>query len=713
MERKRLSSYLLLGGICLGLLAWLGSVVAIQSSSTVASVQLGLPVSSTNGEGTVEGSLFSGDFGEVTISVDSNNPTGYMSVWMQVNVAGASVSYYEWEIVGWKNQQPHGELSFYDEVIDIDPVLENYRVKTFGNTLRYDSASNSLLTANHVELIKVTVWTTDGNFSTAHFHLTLSPTQTSQLADLFFNAGFAPSAPNSTLIVQVSDIHLDPGQNYFPVPTIDDRLVNGINGLEFLADELVVSGDIAISRSPSFGTPRTATDELLAREEMEGAMLEMQRFDPRMQQWIIPGNHDTDAQEIQPELWSEITGYPAFQRADISGVPVFFLNGRHSGDFDEAQIAWLETQFTTIADDQEIVVFVHQPSLGKIARERGVKRELVRMLAGRSGRVWVFSGHEHRFDDDTYIEKGTQFIQTIVTTANAQAFNDGRNPGFALIGLQNGRVVTRVFKDVKNTNYILRPTVAPGQGQAFSWPYEDVEFPVLIRDEGSYSRDDYLFQVTSGDTGTWLSYVRNLSWKLPLSAYGQNVNEVLMLGTGSYSCEFSIDGSDGSWESVGVFKPAKSVFKIPIPEKFIGTDVFFRATSVRESHFAGWGLRGILPPDSDNDGVSDSDDNCPVVANPEQEDGDSDQVGDACDNCTLVSNVDQNDTDADGYGNICDADFDNNGAVNFADLGIMKSLFFTDDANADLNGDGAVNFADIGLLKSMFFKSPGPSGLVP
>ena len=43
----------------------------------------------------------------------------------------------------------------------------------------------------------------------------------------------------------------------------------------------------------------------------------------------------------------------------------------------------------------------------------------------------------------------------------------------------------------------------------------------------------------------------------------------------------------------------------------------------------------------------------------------------------------------------------------------MKSVFFTPDAKADLNGDGAVNFADLGLLKSMFFQQPGPSGIAP
>jgi len=38
-------------------------------------------------------------------------------------------------------------------------------------------------------------------------------------------------------------------------------------------------------------------------------------------------------------------------------------------------------------------------------------------------------------------------------------------------------------------------------------------------------------------------------------------------------------------------------------------------------------------PDADHDGVPDSRDNCPAVANPDQADADDDGVGDACDTC--------------------------------------------------------------------------------
>ena len=83
----------------------------------------------------------------------------------------------------------------------------------------------------------------------------------------------------------------------------------------------------------------------------------------------------------------------------------------------------------------------------------------------------------------------------------------------------------------------------------------------------------------------------------------------------------------------------------------------------------GDGLANPCDPDDDNDGVPDGQDNCRLVANPNQRDTDGDGLGDSCDpdddgdgvpdghdNCPLDSNPGQRDSDHDGIGDRCDTE---------------------------------------------------------
>ncbi|MEO1574089.1 MAG: thrombospondin type 3 repeat-containing protein [Pseudomonadota bacterium] len=92
-------------------------------------------------------------------------------------------------------------------------------------------------------------------------------------------------------------------------------------------------------------------------------------------------------------------------------------------------------------------------------------------------------------------------------------------------------------------------------------------------------------------------------------------------------------------------------------------------------------------------------------------DADGDGFATSQDNCSDIANADQRDTDGDGLGNICDADLNNDCVVNVIDLGLLRSVFFSNDADADLDGDGVVNVVDLGLMRTAFFGAPGPSGL--
>jgi len=81
--------------------------------------------------------------------------------------------------------------------------------------------------------------------------------------------------------------------------------------------------------------------------------------------------------------------------------------------------------------------------------------------------------------------------------------------------------------------------------------------------------------------------------------------------------------------------------------------------------------------DTDQDGVCDSDDNCPAVPNPDQSDKDKDGVGDVCDNCPAVFNPDQKDSNGNGIGDACEiakCDLDSDGDIDSLDIKAITKL---------------------------------------
>lgn len=138
--------------------------------------------------------------------------------------------------------------------------------------------------------------------------------------------------------------------------------------------------------------------------------------------------------------------------------------------------------------------------------------------------------------------------------------------------------------------------------------------------------------------------------------------------------------------------------------------------------------------DTDGDGLSNERDNCPGVGNRDQLDSDGNGIGDACqrfapgtqpqstsfpggaaasdldrdgvsdtaDNCPRVANRDQADQDQDGLGNLCDLDLDGDGIQDKATLGDDAAILDNCptvpnqdqlDANHDGVGDDCVNLA--------------------
>jgi hypothetical protein len=98
--------------------------------------------------------------------------------------------------------------------------------------------------------------------------------------------------------------------------------------------------------------------------------------------------------------------------------------------------------------------------------------------------------------------------------------------------------------------------------------------------------------------------------------------------------------------------------------------------------------------DLDEDAVGDSCDNCIIAANPAQADLDGDDLGDVCDNCPGDPNLDQSDLDDDGVGDACDSCTDVDGG-GFGDPVLPPNTCardncpgFANSSQADENGDG-------------------------
>lgn len=123
--------------------------------------------------------------------------------------------------------------------------------------------------------------------------------------------------------------------------------------------------------------------------------------------------------------------------------------------------------------------------------------------------------------------------------------------------------------------------------------------------------------------------------------------------------------------------------------------------------------------DTDGDGVMNSEDNCPEIANADQSDIDGDGIGDACDNdkdgdginnnndnCPEIANTDQSDMDGDGIGDVCDDDIDGDGVPNNedncpyianADQSDIDEDGVGDVCDDDIDGDGIANENDDSL----------------
>jgi hypothetical protein len=141
-------------------------------------------------------------------------------------------------------------------------------------------------------------------------------------------------------------------------------------------------------------------------------------------------------------------------------------------------------------------------------------------------------------------------------------------------------------------------------------------------------------------------------------------------GCNNLTCEAGNDDAcPGDRSSVKVQACESIVSYFILVHGYANRTGYFNLTITSRANYNdtdGDGMLDVCDPDIDGDGFNNTDDNCPLVANPGQNDTNGDGVGDACDidgdgipddadNCPSVVNPMQTDSDGDGFGDYaCD-----------------------------------------------------------
>jgi len=394
------------------------------------------------------------------------------------------------------------------------------------------------------------------------------------ITQLLLAQGFDASAPGNCLMAIIGDTHifLDTTDSRY-TDKLDDGLVNELNGLTPAPSDLVFAGDLIISHSVAVGLARHPVLYERARSEMRIAKAQFQRFRPELSLWKIPGNHDTDKDEIVPTLWQEEIGTPPYQRLERAGMPVLLLNTGHSGGLDPVQISWFLQQAAGIPTDQEVLIIAHHPSFFYIAAEAGFKRVAAAAFAGHQAPVWIVGGHGHSFAERLYVDKGTRFVQMEVTCGSTKFFGDGNNPGYILLGLKDGKVACRIFRSVKKASFDVRPALPDMTPVQVDWPFGKIDYPAELFEESFYDRSNRLVAFTATDLRFGFVYTQSITFRIEPARFSGRLSEFLLLGrVGAAArptalCSFSSAGLAGPWVSVPMPLDVLQVYRIPIPEE--------------------------------------------------------------------------------------------------------------------------------------------------
>ena len=411
--------------------------------------------------------------------------------------------------------------------------------------------------------------------------------------------GFDPYAPQSVVVVFLSDVHLNLSGTLYPVTTnLDARMLSFLNTLRPAPYAVLVGGDVSEALAPMPGWRPTEWSWRLGTNEFvlwKRVVQQLTNVGPGGVIWV-PGNHDQLDEEADAETFRRwFPEMPTRQVVDVGGARFFLLNCGNFGGRSMAQKEWLRQQWVQTGPGRERIIVIHVPPFLQKATYRGLATDLEEVIGDYAGRLWVLSGHEHAHSVRAYEVGRARVAQIVVGTANPQATN-GRSydTGCLVLCLSNG-VAGMIYWHLHDGRFRIVDSPNWDNPVRFRTAFQDAE-NLIFRRLKARGTPPEVVSLSAEDAVEWYAYTRSLEWRFPGSWLGRRPQEFLLLGVGiSPGATLEVWGGDEQWRRVDGWQGMDNVYRFPLPADAGASDgdLRIRYTSPGQNDFiGGWALVG-------------------------------------------------------------------------------------------------------------------------
>ncbi len=414
------------------------------------------------------------------------------------------------------------------------------------------------------------------------------------LTDAFKALGFDPSAKENSFFVVTADLHYssEDGEHTSMLTIVDE-----VNKMHPSPAFFCVDGDMIRSASHSFGECASPEERKDAINEFKAFKADADLLNKKIQLVLAIGNHDTNAKEIDPEIfWEVFPDFPPYQSFNLSGIHIIVLNGHSCGYIDKKQMEWLLKDISKISKDQTVIVFVHQPSISHITRERGIPEAISETFKNHRGLVWLIGGHEHANFEKIFQLQKTKLIEHGITTGTFDMWGGPERPGYWIYCLQNGKVAGRIYRKLE-TGYRLEAQPNLSNAQKVHLPFDHIKNIVWKGFAGAENEEKYLVHLKGGICHNWWSYVKELTYRLPLKETGNSCTKIAML------CDYKkmdkiynkgqyyLSSDQQNWREIKLENNEFETFSFVIPQYLLQSKyLYFKFTPLGETHVGGFAL---------------------------------------------------------------------------------------------------------------------------